>query len=84
MLKYIGDFDKLKNYGFTQSLIKDLLIKSASQGKSQIIVIKKTREIHAVYDGGFGFYGLTSKPSPLRYKVIKQLIKDGLVIKEEE
>jgi len=83
MLKFIGDFEQLKDYGFTQSLIKDLIVKFASQGKSQIIVNKRTREIYAIYNGGYGFYGSTSKPSPLKYKVVKQLIKDGLVIKED-
>ena len=80
MLKYIGDFNELKEYGFTQSLIKDLIIKTVSKGETSLIINKRTGE---VYGNRYFKYEQTKIIHNItRFKVIKQLIKDGLIKKE--
>ena len=100
MLKYVGDFDKLKDYGFkdyydnefleyekntyidcwfgdTKFYIKD--IGRARRGQYYYLIITELRTIHLI----------STKPDGdgrdvLLSNVIYDLIKDGLVIKEEK
>ena len=67
MLKYIGDFDKLKDYGFRLTNDYEIAAIRPNKGRSSNTFISNDRSVVCWNDND-----------------IQDLIKDGLVIKEEK
>ena len=92
MLKYIGDFDKLKYYGFTSFKVSNKqtnYYKCFSRGIKVIIINTITRII--LIDKWNDYDNRIHKTAKCKYKssemfenTLYDLIKDGLVIKESE
>lgn len=83
MLKYIGDFDKLKDYGFKYSFYEREDLTNAyyySSESCDIGIIENTRKVVMYWASPCNDGVIT-----IEYiETINNLIKDGLVIKEEE
>ena len=85
MLKYIGDFNKLKDYGFEYNYYEreDLKNSYSYENKTQdccISIIEDTRK-------GYIYWASPCNSGEIQIEFIEtitQLIKDGLVIKESE
>ena len=91
MLKYIGDFDKLKDYGFEKDGYVDSLKFFMNGMNSKDAWIEKkgeywlSFELHIDYETRVVYVMIydTDQPDDDRsLNVLYELIKDGLVIKE--